>query len=348
VKTRRLCLRRFPVGMPQEEDFDLEEADLQPLRDGEIIVRTIYLSLDPYMRGRMTGIRSYADPARIGEPVPGQVVGQVVASRSERFPEGCYVTAYSGWQTYAVHPEIGGAGPVWGGLRRVDPELAPLSAFLGVLGMPGLTAYAGVVAMADLKRGETLFVSAASGAVGSVAGQIARLRGARVVGVAGSPEKCAYVRDELGFSACFSHREDLARGFRAHAPNGVDVNFENVGGDVFWACYDAMNVNGRIIVCGSVSGYNSTGPGEGPDRSAMLIGGLIPKRLTLRGLLVGDWMHLREEFLREVGGWVRQGEIRYREDIRQGLETAVSSFQGLLSGRNFGKMLVQMGPDPTR
>lgn len=347
VKSRQMVLKAFPQGMPQPSDFELIETEIAELAEDEILVRTIYLSLDPYMRGRMTGVRSYADPAEIGKPVPGEVVGQVVASRSPAYAEGDFVTAYSGWQSLARHRIGAPTGPAWGAIKKIDPALAPISTAVGVLGMPGHTAYAGVIGMSDLKPGETLFVSAASGAVGSVVGQIAKIRGARAIGVAGSAEKIAYVTGELGFDGCFSHRGDLAAGFREHAPRGVDVNFENVGGEVFWKCFDAMNVHGRIIVCGGIAGYN--GPGENsPDRTMRLLGGMISLRLRMMGLLVGDWMRLREDFVRDVSGWIRTGQLKYREDIVDGLENSVTAFQGLLQGRNFGKLLVRVTSDPTR
>ncbi len=347
VKSRQMVLKSFPVGMPQASDFELIEADVSDLGEDEILVRTVYLSLDPYMRGRMSGVRSYADPAELGKPVPGEVVGQVVASRSSVHKEGDFVTAYSGWQSLAKHRIGETKGPAWGAIKKVDPEVAPISTAVGVLGMPGHTAYAGVFGLSDLKPGETLFVSAASGAVGSIVGQIAKIRGARAIGVAGSEEKIAYVTGELGFDGCFNHKGDLAAGFRKHAPKGIDVNFENVGGEVFWKCYDAMNVHGRIIVCGGIAGYN--GPGENaPDRTMLLLGGLIARRLKMMGLLVGDWMSLRDDFVRDVSAWIRTGQLRYREDIVDGLENSVTAFQGLLQGRNFGKLLVRVTSDPTR
>lgn len=347
MKSRQIVLKRFPQGMPQASDFELIETDVEDLAEDEILVRTIYLSLDPYMRGRMSGIKSYADPAEIGRPVPGEVVGQVLESRSPDFRKGDFVTAYSGWQTLAKHQVSAAGGPGWASIKKVDPGMAPISTALGVLGMPGHTAYAGVMAMSDLKAGETLFVSAASGAVGSVVGQIARIRGARAIGVAGSEEKIAYVTQELGFDGCFNHKGDLAAGFRKHAPRGVDVNFENVGGDVFWACHNAMNVHGRIIVCGGIAGYN--GPGEpGPDRTMLLLGGMISKRLKMMGLLVSDWISLREDFIHDVSSWIRSGELKYREDIVDGLENTVTAFQGLLRGANFGKLLIRVAPDPAR
>lgn len=347
MKSRQMVLRRYPTGMPSADDFELIEADVAEPAEGEILVRTIYLSLDPYMRGRMSGLKSYADPAEIGKPVPGEVVGQVVASRAEGFREGDFVTAYSGWQTLARHKVATAGGPGWASIKKIDPDLAPISTAVGVLGMPGHTAYAGVIGMSDLRPGETLFVSAASGAVGSVVGQIAKIRGARAIGVAGSDEKIAYVTGELGFDGCFNHKGDLAAGFRAHAPKGVDVNFENVGGDVFWACYNAMNLCGRIIVCGGIAGYNGPGP-HGPDRTMLLLGGMIAKRMKMMGLLVSDWMNLREDFIRDVSGWIRSGDLKYREDVVDGLENTVTAFRGLLQGANFGKLLVRVDQDPTR
>ncbi|NWG46010.1 MAG: NADP-dependent oxidoreductase [Alphaproteobacteria bacterium] len=341
MRNRQIILKAYPVGMPKASDFELVERDVPKPGPGQVLVRTIYMSLDPYMRGRMNNNRrSYAEPIKLGEVCQGGTVGQVVASNDPDFKEGDFVADFGGWQEYSISAK--------GFLRKLDPDLAPISTAQGVLGMPGHTAYAGVIGLSKLKAGETLFVSAASGAVGGVVGQIARIKGARAVGVAGTDEKCAFVRKELRFDACFNHKGDLAAGFKEHCPKGVDVNFENVGGEVFWNAFSRMNLHGRIIICGFISAYNDTDLPPGPDRSGMILGGALVNRLTIHGLLVSDWMHLWADFQRDVSGWIRSGELRYREDIVKGLENAVPAFQGLLQGKNFGKLLVQLSDDPTR
>ncbi|MCP5432420.1 MAG: NADP-dependent oxidoreductase [Alphaproteobacteria bacterium] len=340
MRNRQIVLKAYPEGMPKESDFSLVEGEAPAPKEGEVLVRTVYLSLDPYMRGRMTQRRSYSPPWKLGAVCEGGTVGQVVASKDKAFAEGDFVTGMGGWQDFSIGTRAD--------LRKLDPKLAPISTAVGVLGMPGHTAYAGVVKMAELKPGETLFVSAASGAVGGLVGQIAKLKGARAVGVAGSDEKCDFVVKELGFDACFNHRGDLAAGFAEHCPKGIDVDFENVGGDVFWNAFARMNLHGRVIICGFISAYNDQAPPPGPDRSGAILGGALVNRLTIRGLLVYDHRHSFDEFQREMASWIKSGKIKYREDVVEGLENAVTAFQGLLVGKNFGKMLVRVSADPTR
>jgi hypothetical protein len=304
-----------------------------------VAVRTIWLSLDPYMRGRMSEGPSYAAPVPVGGVMEGETVGEVVTSRDPAFRPGDLVRGRGGWQSHAVLPAAG--------LRKVDPGLAPISTALGVLGMPGLTAYATIRGVARPEPGETVVVGAASGAVGALAGQIARRLGARVVGVAGGADKCRYVVEELGFDVCLDRRApDLAGRLKAACPKGVDVYVELVGGDLFWAALPLMNQGGRIPVVGMIAWYNLKAPPEGPDRTPLVLRTTLVRRLVIRGVLVWDWEHLRPDLEREVGGWIRDGSLEYREDIVDGLEHAPSAFIGLLEGKNFGKLLVRVGPGP--
>ncbi len=305
---------------------------------GEMLVRTIYLSLDPYMRGRMSEGPSYAKPVALGEVMTGGTVGQVVRSSLDGFAPGDLVVGRGGWQDYAVF----GAGEA----ERVDPGLAPITTALGVLGMPGQTAYVGLREIGRPKAGETLVVAAASGPVGSVVGQIAKIRGCRVVGIAGSAAKRDFVTGELGFDACLDHRApDLEEQLKAACPDGIDVYWENVGGRVLEAVLPLLNDFARVPVCGLIAWYNATELPPGPDRTRLLLRQTLTRRLTIRGFIVFDFA--RGDFLTDVGAWVRAGRVRYREDIRDGLENAPAAFIGLLEGENFGKLLIRVAPDPT-
>ena len=338
---RRILLNARPDGFPTEADFRMVEAPAPEPAAGEMLVRTIYLSLDPYMRGRMNAGPSYAAPVELGDVMTGGTVGQVVASRHDGFREGDLVLAGAGWQEYGLSDGRG--------VRKLDPGVGPISTALGVLGMPGLTAYVGLLEVGGLKDGDAVVVSAASGAVGAVVGQIAKIKGHRVVGVAGTRKKCDYVVDELGFDACLSHRSDtLAADLKAACPDGVDLYFENVGGKVFDAVLPLLNQFARVPVCGRIASYNATSLPEGPDRVPQLMGLALVRRLTIRGFIVFDHAHLEPDFLREVGGWIRSGELKYREHVVEGLDNAVRAFLGLLRGENFGKLLVRVSDDPTR
>ena len=331
--TREIRLASRPDGEPTEENFELAEVELAEPGPGQMLVRNSYLSVDPYMRGRMRDVKSYIPPFQVGEALEGGAVGQVVASNGGQLEEGAWVQHLAGWREHSV---IDGGYPV-------DPSVAPISTALGVLGMPGLTAYAGLTEIAPIAEGETVYVSAAAGAVGSAAGQIARLRGCRVIGSAGSPEKVAWLTDELGFDAAFDYKQaPLAEALREHAPKGIDVYFDNVGGDHLSAVLGRMRVHGRIALCGAVAQYNEEGPQPGPENFLAV----LPLRLTIRGFIVLDHFGLMKDFLAEVGGWVRSGELRYRETIVEGIENMPSAFNGLLAGENIGKMLVKVGPDP--
>jgi NADPH-dependent curcumin reductase CurA len=331
VRSREYHLASRPVGWPGEDNFDLVTVDLPDPGDGEVLVRNDYLSVDPYMRGRMNDVKSYAPPYQIGEPMEGGGVGVVVASRAPELAEGDHVVHALGWREHALGPARR--------FLKIDPELAPPRAYLGVLGTTGLTAYAGLVDVAQLREGDTVFVSGAAGAVGSVAGQIARLRGAaRVVGSAGSPAKVAYVTGELGFDAAFNYKDrPVADRLAEVAPDGIDVYFDNVGGEQLEAAIRSMRLHGRIAMCGAIDQYNATEPAPGPRNLALFIG----KRLTLRGFLVLDSGHLRPQFLSEVGGWVREGKLRADETIVEGFENMPKALLGMLRGDNTGKMLVR-------
>jgi hypothetical protein len=335
---RRIVLAARPQGRPSAANFRLDEAPVPVPGPDQVLCRTIYLSLDPYMRGRMSDAASYANPVQIGQVMEGGIVGQVVRSNLPDCAPGAFLLGYGGWQEYALF----GAGEA----RRVDPDLAPISTALGVLGMPGQTAYVGLREIGKPKEGETLAVAAASGPVGSMVGQIAKIRGCRVVGIAGSGDKCAYVRDELGFDACLDHHApDFEDALRAACPDGIDIYWENVGGRVFEAVLPLLNDFARVPVCGLIAWYNATELPPGPDRTPLLLRRTLVRRLTVRGFIVWDFDP--GDFQREVGGWIKAGRIRYREDVREGLENAPAAFIGLLEGANFGKLLVRLAPDPT-
>lgn len=295
-----------------------------------------YLSLDPYMRGRMSAAKSYAEPVAIGDTMVGATVAEVVASDNPGFRVGDTVLGFGGWQEFTASDGRG--------LRKLDPSAAPVTTALGVLGMPGMTAYAGLRNIGRPKAGETVVVAAATGPVGSLVGQIAKRRGARAVGIAGGPEKCAYLRETLGFDAAIDHRaEDFPDALAAACPDGIDVYFENVGGAVFDAVLPLLNNFARIPVCGLVSAYNATELPDGPDRVPLLMRAILSKRLHVQGFIVWDYAAQEQDFLDEVGSWLRDGLIVHREDVVDGLENAPEAFAGLLKGRNFGKLIVRIG-----
>ncbi len=331
--SREIRLAARPRGAPTPADFELAEVEVPDPGDGELVIRNTYLSVDPYMRGRMNDVKSYVPPFALGEPMTGGALGQVIASRNERFPEGSWVVHDLGWREVALSEGRGA--------RIVDPDRAPLSTTLGVLGMPGLTAYVGVVDIGEVRDGDTVFVSGAAGAVGSIAAQLAKLRGARVVGSAGSPEKVAWLR-ELGVDGVFDYRATSKReALREHAPDGIDVYFDNVGGETLDAAIGAMRLHGRIVACGSISRYNATEALPGP-RNMFLV---VTKRLRMQGYIVFDHYDRFPLFLAEVAPAVADGSIRYRETIVDGIERAPEAFIGLLEGANVGKMLVRVGPE---
>ncbi|HCO91235.1 MAG TPA: NADP-dependent oxidoreductase [Alphaproteobacteria bacterium] len=339
---RQVRMAARPVGAPKDSDFRLVESEMPVPGADEMLVRVIYLSLDPYFRGRMNDGPSYAAPMQIDDVMIGRTVSQVVESNLDGFAPGDFIFCDPvGWQEYGI---VRGDAL---GLRKLDPAIAPISTALGVLGMPGFTAWYGLLELGKPKPGETVVVSAAAGAVGSLVGQIAKIKGARAVGIAGAQEKCDFVVRELGFDACVSHHSDtLLADLKAECPKGIDVYFENVGGKVFDAVFPQMTLFSRLVLCGQISQYNATSRPEGPGAS--LIMGLIGRRMTASGFVIGDHRDRFDEFQNEVAGWIRAGQVRFREDIADGLENAVGAFQGLLEGRNFGKQLVQIGDDPTR
>ncbi|WP_030743374.1 NADP-dependent oxidoreductase [Streptomyces sp. NRRL S-31] len=321
-----------PVGWPKPEDFALVEAPVPSPGEGQVLVRNKYLSVDPYMRGRMSAAKSYVAPFELGKAMQGGAVGEVVESRAEGIAAGDHVLHFLGWREYAV---VDARHAV-----KVDPEAAPLSAYLGVLGMTGLTAYAGLLRTASLKEGDTVFVSGAAGAVGSQVGQIAKLKGAaRVIGSAGSDEKVKLLVDEYGFDAAFNYKNGpVAEQLRAAAPDGVDVYFDNVGGDHLEAAIGSLNEGGRIVICGMISVYNDTEPAPGPKNLARL----IQTRGRIEGFLVGDHYDLQPQFVQEVGPWVASGALKYRETVAEGVENTLEAFLGVLRGDNIGKMVVKL------
>lgn len=338
---RRIVLAARPIGEPKDGDFRLEEYPLPAPGEGQMLLRSLYLSLDPYMRGRMNAGPSYAASVELGQPMTGRSVGQVVASKHASFRPGDFVFADIGWQSHGLSDGQGA--------RKLDPAQAPISTALGVLGMPGLTAYVGLLDLGQPKAGETVVVSAATGAVGSLVGQLAKLKGCRAIGIAGGQAKCDYAVKQLGYDLCLDHRANDLPGRLANAcPQGIDIYFENVGGQVLEAVLPLMNTFGRIPLCGQIASYNATQLPQGPDKLPLLMRLALFKRLTIRGFIISDHGNRAPDFFREVGGHLRAGRVKHREDIVEGLENAVRAFQGLLKGANFGKLLVRVSPDPTR
>jgi hypothetical protein len=338
--SRRIVLRARPEGAPKESDFKLVEMPLPGPGDGELIARTIYLSLDPYMRGRMNAAKSYAKPVEIGEVMTAGAVSQVIASNNPKFSEGDIVFGYSGWQDHFL---TNGKG-----FRKLDPAAAPVSTALGILGMPGMTAYTGLKNIGQPKEGETLVVAAASGAVGSVVGQIGKIDGCRVIGIAGGDAKRRFVTDELGFDACVDHHDpDFAEQLAAACPDGVDVYWENVGGKVFEAVLPLFNPFARVPVCGLIAQYNATSLPEGPNKAPALMRSVLSNRLRIQGFIVWDFADQEQDFQETMSGWIRAGSVKYREDFIDGLENAPQGLIGLLEGKNFGKLIVRVSPDPT-
>ena len=320
-----------PVGVPVPSDFRLEEAPVPEPADGECLIRVSYLSVDPYMRGRISGRKSYAAPVEIGQTIVGNAVGRVIASRSDSFEVGGYVHGNLGWQEYAAASDDG--------LRAVDPSVAPLSAWIGVLGMPGLTAYYGLLRVAGVNSGETVCVSGAAGAVGSAVGQIARIKGCRVVGIAGGERKCAWVTDELGFDAAIDYKgENVNHALRAACPDGIDVYFDNVGGPITDAVFQHLNVWSRVTICGQISQYNAVDAPVGPR----LLWNFIPKRIRAQGFLVFDFREHDAEALAQMASWIRGGQLKYGETVAEGIENAASAFIGMLGGANMGKQVVKL------
>lgn len=334
-RKQQYTLVERPVGMPDETHLKLEEAEMPTAGDGEVLLKTRYLSLDPYMRGRMNDSASYATPVALGDVMTGEAVSEVLESNHPDLSPGDMVIGRTGWQTHSVAtPDT---------LYRIDPDLAPPSAWLGVIGMPGFTAYVGLREFGQPRAGETVVVSAASGAVGQVVGQIAKMKGCRVVGVAGAEDKCDYVVSEYGFDACVNYKdEDFEEQLAAACPDGIDVYFENVGGKVFEAVMTLINDFARIPVCGRIAHYNQTRLPEGPDRLIPFMGQILIKRLMFRGFIQSDHHELLPDFRRDMGQWLRKGKVKYREDVVEGFENTLSAFQGLLQGNNRGKLVIRV------
>jgi len=335
-KNRRIVLASRPVGAPTKDDFRLEEAATPEPKEGEVLLRSIYLSLDPYMRGRMNDAPSYAPPVAIDEVMVGATVCQVAASKNPGFETGEWVLAYSGWQLYALSD---GSDLTKLGNKPEKPSYA-----LGILGMPGFTAYMGLLDIGKPKAGDTLVVAAAAGPVGATVGQIGRLKGCRVVGVAGTAQKCSYVKETLGFDECLDHKDpDLADLLKQACPDGIDIYYENVGGKVFDAVLPLLNVGARVPVCGLVSIYNATKLPDGPDRLSVLMGTILVKRITMKGFIIFDDYGPRyDEFTKAMSDMLGAGKIHYREQVVDGLESAPGAFIGMLEGQNFGKLVVKV------
>lgn len=336
---RHIVLAQRPNGEPTDDTLSLETGALPEAVSGEMLLRTVYLSLDPYMRGRMNEGPSYAPPVAIGETMIGGTVSRVVTSSCDGFAVGDWVMSYNGWQDYAVS---NGEGVINLGADPQNPSWA-----LGVLGMPGFTAYAGLKYIGEPKAGETIVVAAATGPVGATVGQIGKLLGCRVVGIAGGPDKCRWAEDALGFDICLDHKQaNLAKALADAVPEGIDVYFENVGGRVLDAVLPLLNDNARVPVCGLVAQYNATSLPDGPDRLGWLMGQMLVKKIRMQGFIIFDNFADRyPEFAKDMQAWVSKGDIKYREQIVDGLEVAPKALIGLLKGENFGKLVVRVGPD---
>jgi len=330
LENKRVVLASRPAGWVAEANFRIESVPVPKPKDGEVLVKNLWLSLDPYMRGRMNDVKSYAAKQELDQVMVGQTVGEIVESRNDRFRKGDHVLSPLGWQLYGVSDGKG--------LTKVDASRVPMQAYLGVLGMPGVTAWVGLLDICQPKEGETVVVSAASGAVGSVVGQIAKIKGCRAVGIAGGKAKCDYVTKELGFDACVDYKAGrLNDDLKAAAPKGVDCYFENVGGEILDAVLRRMNAFSRIAVCGLISQYNATDP-----YGVKAIQSILVNRIKMQGFIVSDRTELWPKALADLAGWVASGKIKYRESVTEGLENAPRAFIGLLKGENFGKQLIKL------
>jgi NADPH-dependent curcumin reductase CurA len=339
--TTQVRLAQRPVGEPDDATYSFEDHELPALEDGQLLLRVIYLSLDPYMRGRMSDAPSYAAPVAVGDVLEGSTVCVVEESRHADWAQGDFALSYSGWQSHAISDGTG--------LRRLDPTQAPISTAVGVLGMPGFTAYAGLLEIGRPGPGETVVVAAATGPVGSAVGQIAQVQGARAVGIAGGEAKRQALLDEFGFDVALDHRSPtFAQDLAEAVPDGIDVYFENVGGSVAREVFKHVNLYARVPVCGLVADYNRTSAPEGPDRLPGFMGLVLRKSLTVRGFIQSEFVPTHgRDFVRDMSSWVAEGKVRYREDVVEGLTSAPEAFRGLLAGRNFGKLLVRVSDDPS-
>lgn len=337
IVSREVHLKHRPLGLPRESDFELVEVKLPEIGQGEMLIRNIYMSVDPYMRGRMIDRKSYVPPFQLNRPLEGGCVGQVIESRGSKFQVGDFVLGMLGWREHYVSDGTG--------LLKIDPGVAPIQAYLGTVGMPGLTAYFGLLEIGKPKKGETVFVSAAAGAVGSVVCQVAKLKGCHVIGSAGSDPKVSWLMEEAGIDAAFNYKavEDITAEVGKYCKNGIDVYFENVGGKHLEAALEHMNTCGRIVLCGMISVYNATKPPAGPYNLFYA----ISKQLTLKGFIVSEHLDIQPQFHAEIGKWISEGKIKWKETISEGIESAPKAFIGLFKGQNLGKMLVRISPDPT-
>jgi len=337
----KILLNERPHGEPNLGNFKTVQEDIRTPKDGEVLLKTIYMSLDPYMRGRMNDAKSYAKPVEIGEVMEAGALSQVIESKSNLFKVGDFVEGRTGWQD---NPTVNEKE-----LRLIDPEMAPLSTSIGVLGMPGTTAYVGMHNFAKPQEGETLVVSAASGAVGATVGQIGKIYGCRVIGVAGTDDKCEFTKTELGFDDCVNYKDpDFKEKLKFACPEGIDIYWENVGGITFDTVLPLLNDYARIPVCGLISLYNATSlKGGEQDRLPLLFRQILTKRMMIRGFIVFNHYDQREESILALSKWIKEGKIKYKEDFVDGLENAPNAFIGLLNGKNFGKLVVRVNPDPT-
>jgi len=335
IVNRQIVLAARPVGWPKDSDFRLESAPMPALAEGQFLARNIYMSVDPYMRGRMNDAKSYAQPFQIGKAMEGGAVSRIVESKNPAFAVGDHVMTMFGWREYLISDGRG--------VNKVDPRLAPLPAFLGVLGIPGMTGWYGLKEIGQPKAGETLVVSGAAGATGSLVVQMGKILGCRVVGTAGGPAKCKFLTDELGVDVAIDYKKetDLFAALKNACPKGVDIYFENVGGELLDCVLRLANPFARIPFCGMISQYNNTAPEPGPRYMTSIIG----NRIRLQGFIISDHFARMAEFLGEVGGWIKAGKIKHRETIVEGIENAPRAFLGLMHGENMGKMLVKVGPD---
>jgi NADPH-dependent curcumin reductase CurA len=335
VVSREIRLKHRPLGLPKEEHFELATVRVPEPERGQMLVRNVYMSVDPYMRGRMSDRESYVPPFQLGRALEGGSVGRVVRSVEGKFKEGEFVLSTLGWREYFLSDGRG--------LIRIDPAIAPVQTYLGTLGMPGLTAYVGLLDFGQPEENKTVFVSAASGAVGSIVCQIAKIMGCRVVGSAGSDAKVAWLLERAGVDGAFNYKkaEDLSAEVAKHFPQGIDIYFDNVGGTHLGAALDHMKTFGRIVLCGMISQYNVTRPPRGPSNLILA----ITKRLTLCGFIVTDHLHRQQEFAASMGRWLAEGRITWKETVVEGIENAPGAFLGLFTGENVGKMLVKIGPE---
>ncbi|WP_077213279.1 NADP-dependent oxidoreductase [Bacillus dakarensis] len=334
LTNREILLASRPVGMPTEENFSLVENSVPNISGGEVLIKTLYLSVDPYMRGRMRGVRTYVDPFELGKPLTGGVVGKVIESNHPNFKVGEIVEGRLNWADYSTSDGSN--------IRKVDPSIAPISTAIGAVGMPGLTAYFGLLYIGKPKEGETVVVSGAAGAVGTIVGQIAKIKGCRVVGIAGTEEKCQYLVNELGFDVAVNYKtENVLDSLKKACPNGVDVYFDNVGGEISDSVMTLINFQSRTVLCGQIAQYNDVKPSLGPRIQVQL----IQRSSMMQGFIVGDFKERNEEGYNQLGKWVQSGEIKYHENIVDGLENAPKAFMGLFTGENIGKQLVKVSEE---